>query len=85
MKAPTKTPAPGSDRGTDQPKALETLTAIVDLAVTYRFSERTPTLSDVARVVSSASRVLHVRDLDERIATENAAVLALAKKRGLVG
>jgi hypothetical protein len=39
---------------------------------------------DIARVVSASSRVLHIRDLDERISVENAAVMALAKKRQLV-
>jgi hypothetical protein len=72
-------------KATEQPKSLDALIGIVDLAISYRYSEKIPTLSDLARLVASASRVLHVRDLDERISTENAAVLALAKKRGLVG
>ena len=38
----------------------------------------------IARVVSASSRVLHIRDLDERISVENAAVMVLAKKRNLV-
>jgi hypothetical protein len=79
MKQPVKT--------TEQPQAaavLTAITAIVDLAISYRYAEKIPTLADLARLVSSASRVLHVKDLDERISTENAAVLALAKKRGLV-
>jgi hypothetical protein len=76
MKLPAKT--------TEQPKALDALIGIVDLAIPYRYPEKIPTLSDLARLVASASRVLHVRDLDERISAENAAVLALAKKRGLV-
>jgi nitrate reductase beta subunit len=76
MKAPAKT--------TEQPKAADVLTAIVDLAIPVRYPGRIPTLSDLARLVSAASRVLHVRDLDERIAVENAAVMVLAKKRGLV-
>ena len=76
MKAPAKT--------TEHPKALDALIGIVDVAIPYRYPERIPTLSHLARLVASASRVLHVRDLDERISVENAAVLALAKKRGLV-
>ena len=76
MKLPAKT--------TEQPKAVDALIGIVDLAIPYRFPSRIPTLSDLARLVSSASRVLHVRDLDERISVENAAVMVLAKKRGLV-
>jgi hypothetical protein len=67
-----------------QPRALDTLVAIVDQAVSFRFAERVPTLADIARVVSASSRVLHIRDLDERISVENAAVMALAKKRNLV-
>jgi hypothetical protein len=76
MKLPAKT--------TEQTKPLDALIGIVDLAIPYRYPEKIPTLSDLARLVASASRVLHVRDLDERISAENAAVLALAKKRGLV-
>lgn len=76
MKPPVKT--------TDQPKALDTMIAIVDQAIAFRFSDRTPTLSDVARIVAQSSRVMHIRDLDERIAVENACVMSLAKKRGLV-
>jgi hypothetical protein len=69
---------------TEQPKALATLISIVDLAITFRFPEKTPSLSDVARVVGASSRVLHIRDLDERISVENAAVMEIAKKRSLV-
>ena len=79
MKQPTKIPA------TERPKALDVLVNIVDLAVSYRFQERTPTLTDLARVIGSASRVLRYADVDERISTENAALLAIAKQRGLVG
>jgi hypothetical protein len=69
---------------TESPKALDALIGIVDLAIAVRFAERVPTLSDLARVVAASSRVLHIRDLDERISTENAAVMVLAKKRGMV-
>jgi hypothetical protein len=68
----------------ERPKSVETLISIVEQAIAYRFTERTPTLSDVARVVSTASRLLRFSNLDERIEVENAAVLALAKKRQLV-
>ena len=71
-------------KATEQPKALDALISIVDAAIPYRYPAKIPTLSDLAHLVASASRVLHVRDLDERISAENAAVLALAKKRGLV-
>ena len=76
MKQPSK-PA-------EQPRALDTLVAMVDQAVSFRFAERVPTLADIARVVSASSRVLHIRDLDERISVENAAVMVLAEKRNLV-
>lgn len=76
-KAPTTTTEP-------RPKAVDVLTGIVDIVLTFRFAERTPTLSDMARIVSTASRLLRFSNLDERIETENAAVLALARKRQLV-
>lgn len=69
---------------TEQPKALATLVSIVDLAITFRFPEKTPSLSDVARLVGASSRVLHIRDLDERISVENACGMEIAKKRSLV-
>jgi hypothetical protein len=68
----------------ERPKAVDTIIAITEQAIAFRFTERTPTLSDVARVVSTASRLLRFADLDERIEVENAAVLQLAKKRQLV-
>jgi hypothetical protein len=71
-------------KAADQPKTLDTLVAISDLAVAHRFQDRTPRLSDVARIVALASRVLHIRNIDERISVENAAVLALGKKRSLL-
>jgi hypothetical protein len=43
-----------------------------------------PTLSDMARRVSTASRLLRFSNLDKRIETENLAVLALTRKRQLV-
>ena len=56
----------------------------VEFVVAFRYTERTPTISDLARVVNTASRLLRFSNLDERIEVENAAVLALAKKRQLV-
>jgi hypothetical protein len=76
-KAPTTTTEP-------RPKALDVLVGIVDIVLTFRFAERTPTLSDMARIVSTASRLLRFSNLDERIETENQAVLALARKRQMV-
>jgi hypothetical protein len=69
---------------TERPKAVDTLIGITEQAIAFRFTERTPTLSDVARVVNTASRLLRFSNLDERIEVENAAVLQLAKKRQLV-
>jgi hypothetical protein len=40
--------------------------------------------TDMARTASTASRLLRFSNLDERIETENLAVLALARKRQLV-
>jgi hypothetical protein len=60
----------------DQPKTLDALVAISDLAIGHRFQDRIPRLSDVARIVALASRVLRFGDIDERISAENAAVLA---------
>ena len=68
----------------ERPKAVDTIIAITEHAIAFRLTERTPTLSDVARVVSTASRLLRSSNLDERIEVENAAVLQLAKKRQLV-
>jgi hypothetical protein len=68
---------------TEQPKALDALISIVDAAIPYRYPNGA-TLADMARLIASASRVLRVGDIDERISAENAALLALAKKRGLV-
>jgi hypothetical protein len=77
-KAPTTTTEP-------RPRAIDVLVGIVDIVLAFRFAERTPTLSDMARVVSTASRLLRFSNLDEkRIECENAAVLALARKRQLV-
>jgi hypothetical protein len=69
---------------TEQPKAVDALVGITEQAIAVRYTDRTPTLSDLVRVVSTASRLLRYDNLDERIEVENAAVLALAKKRQLV-
>ena len=73
-----------ASQGTDQPKVVETLVAIIDLVIPLRYPNRDPSLSDICRLTSTASRCLKFGDLDERIETENRAVLALAKKRQLV-
>jgi hypothetical protein len=60
------------------------LVNITDQALAFRFGEQTPTLGAIVRMVSTASRTLHIRDLDERISVENVAVLVLAKQHGIV-
>jgi hypothetical protein len=75
-KAPTST--------TERPKALDTLTAITEQVIAFRYADRTPNLVDIGRVVIGCSRAMHVKDTDERISVENATVLAIAKQRGLV-
>ena len=68
----------------ERPRALDVLTGITDIVLEFRFVGRTATLSDMARVVSTASRLLKFSNLDERIETENQAVLMLARKRQLI-
>ena len=69
---------------TEKPKAVDTLINIVEQAIALRFTERDPTISDLARTVNTASRLLRFQDVDQRIEVENAATLALVKKRQLV-
>jgi hypothetical protein len=76
MKMPVKTEA--------QPSALDVLINITDQALAFRFGDKTPSLGAIVRMVSTASRTLHIRNLDERIETENSATLALARKHGVV-
>ena len=75
-------PTPKAPTTTERPRPLDVLVGITESAIAFRFADRTPTISDVARVVAQASRVMHIRDLDERISVENAAVMAFAKQRG---
>jgi hypothetical protein len=79
MKAPATKAATA-----ERPKALDTLVAIVDLAVGYRFQEKVPTLADIVRVTGASSRALSYDNVDEKIEVENATVMELARKRGLV-
>jgi hypothetical protein len=67
-----------------KPKSIDTLAAITELALNYRFAERTPTLSDVARLVNVASRLLRFDSVDAKIEIENATTILLARKRQLV-
>ena len=67
-----------------RPKVLDVLISIAEQALSFRYTERQPTMVDIGRIVIAASRVLHIRDLDERISCENSAVLAIAKQRNLI-
>jgi hypothetical protein len=55
MKQPSKPP-------TERPKALDVLVDVTELALAYRYSDRAATISDMARVVSTASRLLRFAD-----------------------
>jgi hypothetical protein len=81
-KAPSSTAANAAVA--ERPRALDVLTNIAEQAIDLRYADRRVTLVDVGRAVIAASRVLHIRDLDERISVENAAVIQIAKKRQLV-
>ena len=63
---------------------LETMVGVLELVIPHRYPDRDPSLSGIARLASSASRVLRFEDIDERIETENRAVLQIAKRRQLV-
>lgn len=67
-----------------RPRAVDVLVNVTELALSYRYPDRPVTLSDVARTISTASRLLRFQNLDEKIETENQAVLVLAKKRELI-
>jgi hypothetical protein len=67
-----------------RPKAVDLLTSITEQVLVFRYGDRTITLADMARCVSGASRLLRFGDMDERIETENKALMELARKRQLV-
>jgi hypothetical protein len=69
---------------TEKPKAVETLTNIVEQAIAFRFTERSPTIGDLARLTNTANRLLRFSDIDERLSVENATTVALAKKLSLM-
>jgi hypothetical protein len=66
-----------------QPKAVEALVVLTETVLQFHGEEK-PTLSSVARVTGRASRLLRISDLDERLETENAATIQIAKKHGLM-
>ena len=68
----------------ERPKALDVLTDIAEKAIDFRYADKRVTLVDVGRAVIAASRVIYIKDLDERLETENRAVMAIAKRRQLV-
>jgi hypothetical protein len=69
---------------TEKPKVLDVLIDITDQALDFRFPEKPPKLIDIGKVVIAASRALHIKDGAEREQCENAAVMAIARKRQLV-
>jgi hypothetical protein len=73
-----------ADHTAEQPTAVDALVNITEQAIAFRYVDRTPSLSDMVRLVSTASRLLRYANQKERIEVENSAVLALAKKRQLV-
>jgi hypothetical protein len=68
----------------ERPKAVDVLTGVIEQVIPYRFDGREPTISDLARMVSTASRLIRFDNIDERIEVENATVLRLAKQRQLM-
>jgi hypothetical protein len=67
-----------------RPKSIDTLASITEQALAFRYPDRSPTFSDVARLVNTASRLLRFSDVDHRIEVENAVTLVVAKKLQLV-
>jgi hypothetical protein len=76
--------APKTTTTTEQPTALDTLSAITELALGFRYPGQVPSVSNIVRTVSAASRCLRYQDIDERISVENGVVLAVAKKVGAI-
>jgi hypothetical protein len=67
----------------DRPKAVDTLVNIAEIVLQHRGEDK-PRLTTVARVTNRASGLLHYDSLDERLETENAATIQIAKKHGLM-
>jgi hypothetical protein len=55
---------------------------IAGLALEHRGGN--PRLADIVRTVGAASRCIKIRDLDERLACENAATMELARKLAVI-
>jgi hypothetical protein len=86
MKQPTKAMPPATTGGhtAERPTATDTLVAIADLAIAHRFTNRPPSLADLVRVVGSGSNTLRYGNRDEKTEVQNAAVMQIARQRGLV-
>jgi hypothetical protein len=67
----------------DRPKAVDTLVNIAEIVLQHRGEDK-PRLTTVARITNRASGLLHYDNLDERLETENAATIQIAKKHGLI-
>jgi hypothetical protein len=67
-----------------QSTTTDTLVNIVEVALDARYKDRAANLVDIGKLTLIASRMLRFKDRDERTDCENAAVIALAKKRQLV-
>jgi hypothetical protein len=76
--------AGGHSIAAERPTAIDTLVGITELAVQFRFPQKPPTLADLVHVTGAASRALRYDNVDEKIEVENAAVMVLARQRGLV-
>ena len=79
MKQPTKAAEPQPKN--ENTKAVEAITAIADVVLTFRGSEK-PTLAELARIADRASGLLRLGDDKAMIA--NAATVEIAQARGLV-
>ena len=66
-----------------RPKAVDTLVNVVEIVLQHRGEDR-PRLTTVARVTNRASGLLRYDNMDERLETENAATIVVAKKHGLM-
>jgi hypothetical protein len=63
-------------------KAVDTLVAVTEIVLQHRGDK--PTIASIARVTNRASHLLRIGDLDERLETENAATIQIAKRQGLM-
>jgi hypothetical protein len=76
MKKSETTPKPSA--------SVEALVGIVEIVLKARDVAK-PTLGEIARIAGRASVVLlRISNVDERISVENAAIMAIAKRRNLL-